>query len=251
MIFVSVVSHGHFDLIKELGVLAKIAKDRRFSIFLVDNLGEANFKYWCERNKIHYWKNKKKLGFGANNNLNFALAQKMSQSVDDFFIVLNPDLIVDPCILVEFEKQSKEYGASISTVNLYLDRGLTISEDCIRIFPSAKSFLKTFFLRENPTLIVKKDLIAPTSVDWCAGCLMGFSMIHYRALRGFDESYFMYCEDIDICYRSYKIFGKKVVYFPDLKAVHLSQRRSRQLLSKHFYWHVVSALRFVISRLFH
>ena len=44
MIFVSVVSHGHFDLIKELGVLANIAKDSRFSIFLVDNLGEANLE---------------------------------------------------------------------------------------------------------------------------------------------------------------------------------------------------------------
>jgi GT2 family glycosyltransferase len=251
MIFVSVVSHGHFDLIKELGVLANIAKDSRFSIFLVDNVGEANLEAWCEKYNIFYTKNKKKLGFGANNNLNFARAEEISKSVDDYFIVLNPDLIVDPSTLVELQQQSKKSEAPISTVNLFLDRELTLSEDCIRNFPSAMSFLKSFLLGKNSTIIPKNNIIAPVSVDWCAGCLIGFSMSHYRQLNGFDERYFMYCEDIDICYRSCKIHGKRVMYFPNIKAVHLSQRRSRRFLSKHFYWHIVSAIRFIISRQFH
>ena len=49
MIFVSVVSHGHFDLIKDLGVLADISKDSRFSIFLVDNVGEATSSLGVKR----------------------------------------------------------------------------------------------------------------------------------------------------------------------------------------------------------
>ena len=48
-------------------------------------------------------------------------------------------------------------------------------------------------------------------------------MSYYRQLNGFDERYFMYCEDIDICYRSCKIHGKRVMYFPNIKAVHLSK----------------------------
>ena len=248
MIFVSVVSHGHFDLIKELGVLANVAKDSRLRIYLVDNVGEANFEEWCKENHITYKKNKKKLGFGANNNLNFAQAAEASKSVDDYFIVLNPDLIIDPSMLVELEQQSKQYEACISTVNLFLDRDLKFSEDCIRNFPSAMSFLKSFLFGKNSTIIPKNNIITPVPVDWCAGCLIGFNMIHYRRLNGFDERYFMYCEDIDICYRSWKIHGERVMYFPDIKGVHLSQKRSRRFLSKHFYWHVVSAIRFIISR---
>ena len=94
----------------------------------------------CEKYNICYTKNKNKLGFGANNNLNFARAEEISKSVDDYFIVLNPDLIVEPSTLVELEQQSKKYEAPISTVNLFLDRELTLSEDCIRNFPSAMSF---------------------------------------------------------------------------------------------------------------
>ncbi len=248
MIFISIVSHGHFELIKELGVLANIAKDSRLKIFLVDNIGEPDFEAWCEKHDIFYTKNKSKLGFGANNNLNFAFAERISLSSDDYFVVLNPDLIIDPLTLVELERQSKNHDAPISTVNLFLDRELTLSEDCIRNFPSTMDFVKSFLLGRNPTILPKENITAPMYIDWCAGCLIGFTMNYFKLLNGFDERYFMYCEDIDICYRSYKQHGKRVMYFPDIKAVHLSQRRSQKFLSKHFYWHVDSAIKFIISR---
>lgn len=248
MIFVSVVSHGHFKLIKELGVLANIAKDARFKILLVDNIGELHFEVWCEKYGIFYTKNSEKLGFGANNNLNFAWAEKISPSVDDYFVVLNPDLIVNAETLYKLKQKSREFSAPISTINLFLDREMSVSENSIRRFPTESTMLKSLISRGTSTAISKSSIDSPTEIDWCAGCLIGFTSDHYKALSGFDEKYFMYCEDIDICYRSSRLFGKRVLYFPDLKGVHLADRRSRNIFSLHFYWHVVSALRFLYRR---
>ena len=166
----------------------------------------------------------------------------------NYFIVLNPDLIVDAETLYKLKQNSRDFSAPVSTINLFLDREMSISEDCIRKFPTEFTMIKSLFFRGASTKISKSSIDSPVEIDWCAGCLMGFTPDHYRALSGFDEKYFMYCEDIDICYRSSKLFGKRVVYFPDLKGVHLADRRSRNIFSLHFYWHLVSALRFLYRR---
>jgi N-acetylglucosaminyl-diphospho-decaprenol L-rhamnosyltransferase len=248
MIVISVVSHGHFKLIKELATIANLGKDKRFKVFLLDNIGEPHFEDWCNKYDIFYTRNREKLGFGANNNLNFSLAEKILPNKFDYFIVLNPDLIVNADILYKLKKNSRDFSAPLSTINLFLDREMSISEDCIRKFPTVFTMIKSLFFRGVSTKISKSFINSPTEIDWCAACLMGFTPDHYRALSGFDEKYFMYCEDIDICYRSLKFFGKRVVYFPDLKGVHLADRRSRNIFSLHFYWHVVSALRFLYKR---
>jgi GT2 family glycosyltransferase len=68
----------------------------------------------------------------------------------------------------------------------------------------------------------------------------------YRALKGFDEGYFMYCEDIDICYRA-KQLATDILYFQDIKAVHLAQHSNRRVFSKHFFWHLKSIARFLLK----
>ncbi len=39
-------------------------------------------------------------------------------------------------------------------------------------------------------------------MEWVAGSFIAFKSSSYRKVQGFDENYFMYCEDIDICYRA-------------------------------------------------
>jgi len=63
----------------------------------------------------------------------------------------------------------------------------------------------------------------------------------------------MYCEDIDVCMRSFYKFGNRVLFVPSLRAVHLAEHASRSLFSPHFYWHIKSIFRylrvkFVIAR---
>lgn len=57
------------------------------------------------------------------------------------------------------------------------------------------------------------------TVDWISGCCMMISREVFRKIGMFDEKYFLFNEDIDIC-RSAKNFGYKVVYFPDVHVLH-------------------------------
>jgi N-acetylglucosaminyl-diphospho-decaprenol L-rhamnosyltransferase len=63
----------------------------------------------------------------------------------------------------------------------------------------------------------------------------------YRQIGGFDERFFMYGEDFDICART-QLAGWKLQVGEDLLARHEAQRASRSS-RKHLYWHVTSLLK--------
>ena len=71
----------------------------------------------------------------------------------------------------------------------------------------------------------------PTEVDWCMGAAFLISHTFYNELKGFDEKFFLYVEDMDICYRCWKK-NKKVVYYPLSKMTHVHQRSSQRLNKK-------------------
>jgi GT2 family glycosyltransferase len=67
----------------------------------------------------------------------------------------------------------------------------------------------------------------------------------FDAVRGFDERYFMYFEDADICRRLWSR-GLKVLYVPAATVVHDARRRSHRD-PQHLRWHLRSALRFLVG----
>ena len=82
-------------------------------------------------------------------------------------------------------------------------------------------------------------------VDWALG---GALLIDRLALKGgeiFDPRYFMYFEDVELCYDCWRR-GKKVLYYPDLVFYHEHHRASSRQLRFMFY-HMISFLRFVIK----
>jgi GT2 family glycosyltransferase len=79
-------------------------------------------------------------------------------------------------------------------------------------------------------------------VDWIAGMFMLFRSDTYRALGGFDETYFLYYEDVDLCHRLRKT-GKSVIYNPAAEIVHDARRASRKD-PRLAYRHLCSALRY-------
>src|SRR5205085_1114006 len=74
-------------------------------------------------------------------------------------------------------------------------------------------------------------------VDWISGaCFLARRQV-YRAVGGFDESYFMYVEDVDLCWRLGRQ-GWKVGYDPAGRVVHrggvsTDQRAYRMILEHH------------------
>jgi GT2 family glycosyltransferase len=62
-------------------------------------------------------------------------------------------------------------------------------------------------------------------------------------LRGFDEGFYMYCEDVDLCYRAGEK-GWRVVYYPDSVIYHLIGRSSDQVPTRATYYFHISMYRF-------
>ncbi|HGF6386940.1 TPA: glycosyltransferase family 2 protein [Escherichia coli] len=243
--FISVVSHGHAKLIKELNVLPVLAKDNVVVIKCnkesdVDSLGE-----YCALHNIYLLSNDFGKGFGANNNIVFEFCKrKFDMNSEDYFTVLNPDLKIDLIELRKLYLHVEEDRSKLSTINLYKDEEMTLSDDAIRRFPQLKDFFISLLLKKNATKYDKASFRKATSIDWAAGSFLMFECGHYEKLNGFDEKYFMYCEDIDICYRS-NLLNHAPMYYPDVYAIHLARHANRSVFSKHFYWHLRSALIFL------
>lgn len=246
MIYTSVVSHGHLSTIAELGVLGQLNDDVDITVVVLDNVGEDGLREWCSQRDITYRVNDHRRGFGANNNTVFSMVEReFKLSDDDYFLVLNPDVIVAPLQVKEVVTGMQSFGAVLATCNLFKDLNRTRFDPSVRRYPEAIDFLKSFLLGYNPSIIDKGEVKEPVYVDWAAGSFLMFQAGLYRRLGGFDESYFMYCEDIDICLRSHLLFNERVLYIPQVEIIHWAQHQNRSVFSRHFLWHLRSIAAFL------
>ncbi|MEZ8851015.1 glycosyltransferase family 2 protein [Vibrio cyclitrophicus] len=243
-IFVSIVSHGHGELIKNLGTVVKLAQYIDVTVKL--NKSEPELVDYLDSHGVRYIDCKYGVGFAENNNIVFdELLSKHDMKADDVFLVLNPDVITDFDSIDELVQEMGLWKCDFACINLFRDTEFTEVDPSIRRFPKLFDFISSFLGLGNSTVINKVEIFEPTEVDWSAGSFLAFRAKHYIALNGFDERYFMYCEDIDICFRS-SILGKKLKYFPNIKAIHLAKHGNRNMLSKHFYWHLKSVVRYLV-----
>lgn len=244
-VFISVVSHGHGDMIQTLGCLQELAK--KYSVIVKNNINDVVLIKYLIENNIYYIDELYGLGFGANNNLNYHFCKKkLGMNSNDIFIVLNPDVIVDTASIAEVINAFIKNNCKVLTINLYRDIDYTVFDNSVRNIPKITDFLISFLGLNNGNKIDKHKIKENTFVGWCAGSFMAFDSLHYQSLNGFDERYFMYCEDIDICYRSSRL-GHEVLYLPNVKAIHLAKHKNRDLFSKHFFWHVKSMIIFLLK----
>jgi GT2 family glycosyltransferase len=83
--------------------------------------------------------------------------------------------------------------------------------------------------------------VAPSQPAWIPGLFMLFRSATYAQIHGFDERFFMYGEDFDICART-QLAGWKLQVAEKLLARHEAQRASHAS-RRHLYWHVTSLLK--------
>lgn len=245
-VYISVVSHGHGNLIKELGVLTSLSED--FHVIVKNNKPDDDLISYAQGKNIDIIDYFYLEGFGSNNNIvyNYCVTE-LGMRECDLFIVLNPDVSICKESILKLSKEMNVNNILLSTINLYKDFCFSEYDNSIRYFPKLRDFILSFLGMGNRTIIDKNLIDDVSLVDWAAGSFLAFNSGYYSQLKGFDENYFMYCEDIDICYRS-SILSKKVTFFKSIKAVHLAQHSNRKIFSKHFYWHVKSVFRFILSK---
>lgn len=237
---ISIVSHNHGQLVVDLLNDIKKNLSQNIDIIVTNNIPDKVVKNFIEENNdIQLIENNKPLGFGTNHNNAFSHAR------GEYFLVLNPDVRIrnfdfNPMINY-FEINDDVYCLVPKVLNVKGEL-----EDSIRNFPTIFEFFKRFFVGKG--LKVHSNLTAIEQIQWAAGIFMLFPKKKYEMINGFDQKYFMYMEDVDICYRIKKLNGR-VMYFPELEIIHDARRKNRKNI-KHFYWHVTGIIRFFINRLF-
>lgn len=234
MITVSIISHRHGPMV---GLLLKKLLQFPFvnQIILTLNLPEN-----LEIEESDYYqiiRNPSPIGFGENHNNAFKF------STQPFFCVLNPDIefIDDPFA---------ELVKCLQNTNNALSAPLIISsdnsiEDSARYFPNFKNLFKKLFFSYDGRWPIEfnKSLNYP---DWVAGMFMLFPSSLYKQIGGFDENYFLYYEDVDICRRIRKQ-GYQVTLCTQVKVIHNAQRKSRKNI-KFMFWHLKSLLRYLLLK---
>ncbi len=246
MIHIIIVSHYHEDYI--ISLINKINESRfdsssLFRIYIKDNVNSVRLRKFCTNKKICYIPSVERLGFSKNNN--HAVAKiVVDYQVDvgqDYFLFLNPDVLVDSDTLKKLCEILAHYKYDLFTVDLYNDQNLTVRDPSVRHFPKLVNFFTSYFFGYNKSIIDRSDIDYHQIVDWCAGSFLGMKCSVFKHIKGFDEQFFMYCEDIDICIRA-KNAGYKLFYLPELKVIHFSQNDNRTLFSRNFIWHLKSVL---------
>ena len=184
--------------------------------------------------------NKNNIGFGSANNQGLKIAQ------GKYILFINPDCIVSENTfdkMISFFNEHPDCGLAGCKI-LNSDGSLQLA--CRRSFPGPwTSFTKVtglsnlfpgsrIFARYNLTYL---DENKTHEVDAVSGSFMMIKRDAYEKVGGFDDQFFMYGEDLDLCYRVQKA-GFKVYYVPDTQIIHYkgeSTKRSNLDETKLFY----------------
>lgn len=176
--------------------------------------------------------NSENRGFGAANNLGAESAQ------GEYLLLLNSDtLVIDNSIanMLSFIKKHKEVGAL--TPLLYQADRKTLQKHFYGGFPTLGSL--TFRRWEGRRADLSKTYFYSDMVS-AAGMMI--KKDNFNKVEGFDENFFMYCEDDDLCRRLVKI-GFKNAVLTKAKIIHLessstsNQSRLRMYYkSQSYYW---------------
>lgn len=243
MITLSIVSHGHSLLIHPL-IDQLLVLDEVKAIIVTHNIVEA--QPIIPRDRVFVIDNPSPKGFGANHNAAFAFSRAHGLE-SDYFCVLNPDISLEgnpfPALMNALQgPDTIMVGPQVVATNHHV-------EDSARYFPTLTSLLKKaigLFVQRGPDIAsAQSDLAEQSNPDWLAGMFMLFTTSGYQTLGGFDESYYLYYEDVDICARIWKS-GKKLHYCSEVSVIHDARRASRKNL-RFFKWHVTSLIRFMLK----
>jgi len=237
LLSLSVVVHNQADLARHLldDINALDDKPSLEVVFTVNTDEALPFQKHDYFFPLQIIRNKRPKGYGANHN------QAFQHSRGEFFCILNPDIrITDNPFghLIDCLEQKTNGVAAPEIVN----PSGTI-ENTARYFPTPLSILKKAIT--GSTGLDYHRGTDNLEVDWVGGMFMLFSRKGFEAVQGFDERYFLYYEDVDICARL-KLKGLSVLLCRNAKAIHDGRADSHRNI-KYMQWHIRSMARYFTS----
>ena len=232
MICVSVVSHGQAEIaLAFLRSLAVVAPGLVSQLVYTRNLPEPELpSLGLDGIDLVVLDNPRPRGFGENHNAAFARCSR------PFFCVVNPDILLpaDP------------FGALLQCLE---DPGLGLVAPVVTT--PALVVENTARALYTPVELIRQKLRPSnrgSEADWLAGMFLLFRSEAFRDIGGFDEGYFLYIEDVDICTRL-RLAGWRLAQCQACSVIHDARKQSHRSL-KYTSWHIAGMLRYWSSRSF-
>lgn len=230
---VSLVSHGQLALARE--TLADVLRCPEVAhIVLTINVPETlpSDLPGLDSGKLTLIRNTVAKGFGQNHNAAFQHCRT------ELFCVINPDVRLAPDAFTQLS-HALHANPCIGLISpIVLNKAGRI-EDSARAYPTPVGLLlRLSGLASGVHEGADDEDIRP---DWVAGMFMLLRSSTFERLGGFDEGFFMYCEDIDLCLRL-RAQGLETVRSARARIVHDARRGSHRR-ARYMLWHVSSLLR--------
>ena len=225
------VNYNSTELLKNcLESIEKFTQGISFEIIVVDNNSMTRDIEGLQQdcNGLTLIKNKVNEGFGTANNQGVKVAK------GKYVLLLNNDTIFfENSIKKVFDfAESSEGNEIISCKLLNEDKStqksvydfptllnvLTSNLFLYLLFPNSKYF--------NKYHLMNKGINRITEVDVVTGAFLFMHRKVFEGLGGFDERFFFYMDDTDLCYR-HKKNNSKVIFFPETSIIHLKGKSAK------------------------
>ncbi|MCF0259060.1 MAG: glycosyltransferase family 2 protein [Erysipelotrichaceae bacterium] len=230
--------HNSEDIRKLVDSIEKYTDPKlKKRICILDNAGEPELfaPLVNQYDDVEYIPSGGNVGFGAGHNL-------LLNHVDSaYHAIVNPDVLLKEdsfSVLLDFMEKE---NCGISVPCLVDSQGNRIG--AYRKDPDLPSIAartvgkKLFASRNSENELAGMDYTKPFQVPFAQGSFLVCRTSLLKKLKGFDERFFMYLEDADLCRRANEI--SKVMYCPDTSVIHNWERGSHKSL-KLFGIHLAS-----------
>jgi GT2 family glycosyltransferase len=244
---VCIVSWNVKDLLRDcLNSLKAQAGNVRYETIVVDNASSDGSAEMVQREFpwVKLVDPKDNLGFGRANNLAYR------HSTGRWVLLLNPDTVVlDRAIekLVQFADRHPEAGA-VGGRTLKRD-GVSLERSCCwgspGLWPLFCKGLGLHIIFKNSPIFNREAMDywqrdSVREVGVITGCCLMIRRDVYEQTGGFDDHFFMYAEETDLCWRIRKT-GGRLVFCPEAQIIHLVGESAKKATSNRLF-HINRAL---------
>ncbi len=231
----TIVAYNNYaDILNAINSLITVIPDTlSFHVYIVDNSSTdesmsadraALMLLLSKYNNFEYINSGGNLGFGKGHN--YVLPKLNSR----FHAIVNPDIIFveDPFSEMFEYMENNNIGMCIpkivdenGRIQAVYRRELTVYDMFIRMF-CKKGFKK----RKARHTMQDMDYSKPFQVPFGQGSFLVVKTDLFKELNGFDDRYFMYLEDADLCKRVNQV--SKLMYYPYAKVIHRWEKGSHK-----------------------
>ena len=196
-----------------------LASNQTLNVIVVDNASTDGGADTLAGLGVSVVRSSRNLGFAAGCNLGWRRGEA------PFVAFVNPDAAIAPDDLLRMTAALADPDVGVVAPKILNDDG-SIQHSQHRFPTLRSSWLHACFLHRvvGRSSWAHEDIVAPEayaqdgSPDWVGGACIALRRETLEALGGFDELFFLYCEDLDLC-RRVRELGLRVDY---LSAVHAS-----------------------------